>query len=168
MDSHPCVSGKEGFVRIQVPRQLKIFLTEFNFWDRYCRLRDNIPNKTWKRKYVIYFFTDQINPIDAQNIFKRFDMNCPNCQGQNPFIAKFCMFCGFSLVVPCNNCNYENVHYAKYCIECGYSIGHAPPKTVPSQSDIHQNSVQKFIPQEHRSLMKNYSCIERLWFNVCE
>lgn len=104
---------------------------------------------------MIYFFTDQINPIDAQNIFKRFDMNCPNCQGQNPFIAKFCMFCGFSLVVPCNNCNYENVHYAKYCIECGYSIGHAPPKTVPSQSDIHQNSVQKFIPKEYAEKLEN-------------
>src|SRR6266702_8974274 len=45
-------------------------------------------------------------------------MRCPNCQTLNPPNAKFCLECGYRLLV-CPNCGTVNPPAAKFCIECG-------------------------------------------------
>lgn len=76
-------------------------------------------------------------------------MVCPNCQANNPYIAKFCMHCGFSLVAPCPNCTFENVPYAKYCIECGHSILDKTLILNANSTDQKQSSFKKLIPKEY-------------------
>lgn len=89
-------------------------------------------------------------------------MNCPNCQGQNPYIAKFCMYCGHPLVTACPNCQYENVHYAKFCIECGHSMGQKVPITTQQQPDIQENTLQKFIPKEYAEKLENVRKVQTM------
>ena len=89
-------------------------------------------------------------------------MNCPNCEGQNPYIAKFCMYCGHPLVTACPNCQYENVHYAKYCIECGHSMGQKVPITTRQQPDIQENTLQKFIPKEYAEKLENVRKVQTM------
>ncbi len=48
-------------------------------------------------------------------------MRCPNCQIINPPYAKFCMECGYRLLI-CANCQTLNPPGAKFCIECGSSL----------------------------------------------
>ena len=48
-------------------------------------------------------------------------MRCPNCQTLNPPNAKFCLECGYRLLV-CPNCGTVNPPAAKFCIECGLPL----------------------------------------------
>src|SRR5437763_10293419 len=48
-------------------------------------------------------------------------MRCPNCQTLNPPNAKFCLECGYRLLV-CPHCGTVNPPAAKFCIECGLPL----------------------------------------------
>jgi class 3 adenylate cyclase len=49
-------------------------------------------------------------------------MQCPQCQGENPAGAKFCIDCGAPLQRHCPHCGIENLPRAKFCAECGTSL----------------------------------------------
>src|SRR5262245_49350819 len=61
----------------------------------------------------------------------RRDMQCPQCQQQNPPQAKFCLECGVRLVLLCAQCGTALPAGAKFCLECGQPVD-APP-TTPSR-----------------------------------
>src|SRR5437764_6386691 len=48
-------------------------------------------------------------------------IRCLNCQTINPANAKFCLECGYRLLV-CPNCGTVNPPAAKFCIECGLPL----------------------------------------------
>jgi len=58
-------------------------------------------------------------------------MQCPQCRGENPAGAKFCIDCGASLQRHCPHCGLENLPRAKFCAECGTSL---PPSTLAPPS----------------------------------
>jgi class 3 adenylate cyclase len=60
---------------------------------------------------------------------RRRDMQCPQCQQQNPPQAKFCLECGVRLVLLCAQCGTALPAGAKFCLECGQPID-APPTTA--------------------------------------
>jgi class 3 adenylate cyclase/tetratricopeptide (TPR) repeat protein len=54
------------------------------------------------------------------------NMQCPQCEQQNPPQAKFCLECGVRLVLVCTQCSTALPAGAKFCLECGQPVD-APP-----------------------------------------
>ena len=46
-------------------------------------------------------------------------MRCTQCGKENPDDARFCAYCGTSLVVVCSSCNAANPAGAAECAQCG-------------------------------------------------
>jgi hypothetical protein len=76
-------------------------------------------------------------------------MICPNCQKNNPCEARFCMYCGVSLVIVCPNCSYDNVHGANFCSECGQSLRDLMTVSPGMTPQGEENSIKKYIPKEY-------------------
>lgn len=49
-------------------------------------------------------------------------LRCPDCNYENPEVAKFCEECGAKLVQICSNCCSEVNLRAKFCLECGQAL----------------------------------------------
>lgn len=49
-------------------------------------------------------------------------MRCPNCQYENPSVARFCSNCGLNLQNRCPNCRAELAPGARFCMYCGQSL----------------------------------------------
>ena len=62
-------------------------------------------------------------------------MNCPQCSGNNPEGARFCMECGFELAVTCPQCGATLPSRAKFCLECGAPVGATQQRVQPSGQD---------------------------------
>ena len=58
-------------------------------------------------------------------------MRCPQCQQDNPTVAKFCSECGTRFALSCTKCGTELPAGAKFCLECGQEVGTQP--TVESR-----------------------------------
>jgi class 3 adenylate cyclase/tetratricopeptide (TPR) repeat protein/ribosomal protein L40E len=72
---------------------------------------------------------------------------CPNCGGDNPERAKFCLECGTSLAAPgCPNCGAENPPHAKFCLECGTGLVAAAAAAPPAPP------AAPVVPDEERKL----------------
>jgi class 3 adenylate cyclase len=73
-------------------------------------------------------------------------MQCPQCQGENPERAKFCLECGTRLALTCGQCGTELPPNAKFCLECGQPAGARP--AAPAASPAHRfTSPQAYTPQ---------------------
>src|SRR5262249_53014734 len=57
-------------------------------------------------------------------------MQCPQCQGENPPQAKFCMECAAPLARQCSACGAELPARAKFCFECAQPVGQTAPSPV--------------------------------------
>ena len=78
-----------------------------------------------------------------------YEMNCTNCQAENPKGAKFCMNCGHTLNINCPNCGSELPSHAKFCIDCGHQMDAADGvATHQSQSTTSQERLQQFMPKD--------------------
>ncbi|MGH7334041.1 MAG: adenylate/guanylate cyclase domain-containing protein, partial [Candidatus Rokuibacteriota bacterium] len=60
-------------------------------------------------------------------------MRCPQCQGENPPQAKFCLECATPLARPCANCGTTLPASAKFCLECAHPVG--APRTEPGRAE---------------------------------
>jgi class 3 adenylate cyclase/tetratricopeptide (TPR) repeat protein len=57
-------------------------------------------------------------------------MRCPNCTGENPDRARFCLQCGASFSARCAGCGAELPSKARFCLECGRPVD--PPSPAPA------------------------------------
>jgi class 3 adenylate cyclase/predicted ATPase len=73
-------------------------------------------------------------------------MQCPQCQGENPERAKFCLECGTRLALTCGQCCTELPPNAKFCLECGHPAG-APPAAPAAAPASRFTSPQSYTPQ---------------------
>ncbi len=46
-------------------------------------------------------------------------VQCPQCQGENPPQARFCLECGARLALTCAHCGTELPAHARFCLQCG-------------------------------------------------
>ena len=53
-------------------------------------------------------------------------MRCPQCQGENPPQAKFCLECATPLALRCSNCGTQLPASAKFCLECAQPVSTGP------------------------------------------
>ena len=49
-------------------------------------------------------------------------MNCPHCQTKNPAVARFCIYCGQTLIQNCSSCQTELPTGARFCMHCGQPV----------------------------------------------
>ncbi|HEY7535852.1 MAG TPA: adenylate/guanylate cyclase domain-containing protein, partial [Thermodesulfobacteriota bacterium] len=70
-------------------------------------------------------------------------MKCPNCQYDNPGIAKFCGECGTTLEIKCQNCGKQNPPSNKFCFECGHKLD----ESVEPTKTLKLNDPQSYIPK---------------------
>jgi class 3 adenylate cyclase len=59
--------------------------------------------------------------------FEETCMICPNCQTENPEVARFCLNCGVSLAMQCPNCQTELPTGARFCMNCGQPLRASTP-----------------------------------------
>src|SRR5208282_944319 len=52
-------------------------------------------------------------------------MRCPNCHGENPAGAAFCVECGVRIELVCAGCATSNSYTAKFCLKCGARLNEA-------------------------------------------
>jgi class 3 adenylate cyclase/tetratricopeptide (TPR) repeat protein len=84
------------------------------------------------------------------------NMQCPNCQFENPVDAKFCNECGRKLELVCNQCNKTNPPGSKFCNECGHNLNGLihPPALDYAEP---QSYTPKYLAQK---ILKTRSSIE--------
>ena len=63
-------------------------------------------------------------------------MNCPQCGGENPDGARFCMACGNSMFASCPECGTELPAQARFCFSCGHQLGEIVPD--PARARLEQ------------------------------
>ena len=76
---------------------------------------------------------NEIKQVELEAVRMRYGSDiivCPKCGGHNKFDAKFCISCGFSILVDapaenntCPTCNASIKEGAKFCARCGGKIG---------------------------------------------
>src|SRR5262249_40102174 len=59
------------------------------------------------------------------------EMQCSNCQAENPPQAKYCMQCASLLVLLCQACGAELPAQARFCFACAHPVG--APASTPAQ-----------------------------------
>jgi len=72
------------------------------------------------------------------------DMECLQCEAQNPGDAVFCENCGSRLEVVCPNCGGANRLGAKFCKKCGQRLLEAAPASLTSGKF---SSVETYTPK---------------------
>jgi len=72
-------------------------------------------------------------------------MRCPNCGGEYPEGAKFCMDCGARLPVLCAQCGTALPARARFCLECGAEVG--MPAPVAASANVAER-LQRLVPRE--------------------
>src|SRR5262245_42724504 len=75
-------------------------------------------------------------------------MQCPRCQQDNPFHARFCLGCGARLALVCGSCGTELPGGARFCVQCGRpaSAGTAAPARSPApESYTPKHLAQKIL-----------------------
>jgi class 3 adenylate cyclase/tetratricopeptide (TPR) repeat protein len=76
------------------------------------------------------------------------NMQCPNCQFENPEGIKFCGECGAKLERRCPSCNSASPPNFKFCGECGHKLD-VPVETAPKDLSFDEklSKVQKYLPK---------------------
>jgi class 3 adenylate cyclase/tetratricopeptide (TPR) repeat protein len=76
------------------------------------------------------------------------NMQCPECQFENPEDSNFCLECGQKIEQKCPQCNKMLPAGAKFCNGCGYKL---ITKSTPSQKepsfDEKLDKIQKYLPK---------------------
>ena len=68
-------------------------------------------------------------------------MICPNCGTENPQEARFCMYCGTTLIQRCSNCSVEISLDARFCMHCG-----EPARIRTEEDDKHLDRLKAATP----------------------
>ena len=78
-------------------------------------------------------------------------MKCPECQAQNPDVARFCLRCGARLVLVCAQCETELPGDAAFCFACGAQVGapHLEVEKEPTTADVIPERIRKLVPAEY-------------------
>jgi class 3 adenylate cyclase/tetratricopeptide (TPR) repeat protein len=66
-------------------------------------------------------------------------MECPNCQFENPQDVRFCVQCGIKLEIICVKCGSSNSPTFNYCGECGYDLNKS---TEPASLETNEHDTQ--------------------------
>jgi ABC-type oligopeptide transport system substrate-binding subunit/class 3 adenylate cyclase len=81
-------------------------------------------------------------------------MRCPDCNTENPEVARFCLKCGAALVLVCPQCQTELPTHAQFCFTCGAQLAAPPPTKPEGASEAITERLQRLLPAEYAERLR--------------